>query len=315
MDYHDRVTSYDSTPRHPIRVVAQRTGLTTATIRAWERRYGAVEPTRSDGGQRLYSDLDLERLGTLRELTEAGRPISMVAALPPEEAAALLLEDRVAATHRGGGDAEAGTANTVEGAYALVRSFDADGLERLLWRSALTLGGRRFLGDLVGPLLQRVGSGWQAGEVTPAQEHLASEVVEQLLERLADRARSSDGPVLVVATLPGERHGLGARLFATAAVLEGWGVKYLGTDLPVAEIVAAAEGVDAAAVAVSLVRRERLDETAQTLAALRSELDPGVELFVGGAAAGLLEAGALPAGIWLHDGLEDVPAPPVIRRR
>jgi len=83
----------DTKPRHPIRVVAQRTGLTPATLRAWERRYGAVDPGRSDAGQRLYSDRDLERLTVLRTLTEAGRPISMVAALSAQEATDLMLED------------------------------------------------------------------------------------------------------------------------------------------------------------------------------------------------------------------------------
>ena len=79
--------------RHPIRVVAQRTGLTPATIRAWERRYGAVVPTRSGGGQRVYSDLDVQRLRTLKALTDAGRGISMVAGLSPMDAEALLTED------------------------------------------------------------------------------------------------------------------------------------------------------------------------------------------------------------------------------
>ena len=229
-------------PRHPIRVVAQRTGLTPATIRAWERRYSAVEPVRSEGGQRLYSDRDLERLGVLRELTEGGRTISLVAGLSDEEAGALLQEDRVAA----GSSAQAGGAQTaaevVDQAYARVLAFDAEGLDRLLWRAALTLGGKVFLSDVVGPLLDRVGRGWAEGEASPAQEHLGSEVVDQLLERLVATSRAEDGPAMVVSTLPGERHGLGARLVSTAAVLDGWSVKYLGTDLPVSEIAAAARG-------------------------------------------------------------------------
>ncbi|MDT8340232.1 MAG: MerR family transcriptional regulator, partial [Longimicrobiales bacterium] len=48
-------------PRHPIRVVADRTGLNPTLLRAWERRYGVVDPGRSDGGQRLYSDADVAR--------------------------------------------------------------------------------------------------------------------------------------------------------------------------------------------------------------------------------------------------------------
>ena len=64
------MNSHDSTPKHPIRIAAKRAGLTPAALRAWERRYQAVEPGRSGGGQRLYSDRDVERLRTLRALTE-----------------------------------------------------------------------------------------------------------------------------------------------------------------------------------------------------------------------------------------------------
>src|SRR5512143_2420604 len=72
-------------PRHPIRVVAQRTGLSGHVLRAWERRYHVVEPTRSEGGQRLYSEADIERLLLLRRLTEAGGAISQLAHLPSSE--------------------------------------------------------------------------------------------------------------------------------------------------------------------------------------------------------------------------------------
>ena len=66
-------TPQDREPRHPIRVVARRTGLTPAVLRAWERRYKVVEPSRSEGGQRLYSDLDVRRLAVIAQALE-GRP-------------------------------------------------------------------------------------------------------------------------------------------------------------------------------------------------------------------------------------------------
>jgi MerR family transcriptional regulator, light-induced transcriptional regulator len=64
---------------HPIGVVARRTGVSLHVLRAWERRYGVVEPVRTEGGQRLYSDADVARLRLLRQVTEAGRNISQVA--------------------------------------------------------------------------------------------------------------------------------------------------------------------------------------------------------------------------------------------
>ena len=169
--------AHETIPRHPIRVVAQRTGLTTATIRAWERRYMAVEPSRSEGGQRIYSDSDVKRLITLRELTEGGRSISVVADLSGEAAEALLAEDRAMAVATEG-SSESGEPNVwVDRAYNQVRALDADGLERTLWQAAMILGAQSFLDDVVGSLLTQIGQGWVTDKITPAQEQLSTGAV------------------------------------------------------------------------------------------------------------------------------------------
>ncbi|MEM9293668.1 MAG: MerR family transcriptional regulator, partial [Acidobacteriota bacterium] len=85
------MTPPDSSPAlHPIRVVARRTGLKTDLIRAWERRYGAIEPQRTAGRHRSYSEEDIHRLLLLRQATESGFPIGQVAQLPTAD-----LEDLV----------------------------------------------------------------------------------------------------------------------------------------------------------------------------------------------------------------------------
>src|SRR5919107_4915681 len=68
-------------PRHPMRVVTRRTGLSADVLRVWEKRYGVVTPSRSDTGRRLYSDTDIERLRLLHRATLAGRSIGQVAGL------------------------------------------------------------------------------------------------------------------------------------------------------------------------------------------------------------------------------------------
>jgi methanogenic corrinoid protein MtbC1 len=156
----------------------------------------------------------------------------------------------------------------------------------------------------VTPLLSRIGEGWRAGEVSPGQEHLASDVIDGVLARLADQSRLGDGPGLVVATLPGERHALGARLVAAVASTEGWRVTYLGPDLPAADIAAAADGVGAHAVAISVVGLDRHAETIHSLSALRELLAPTVDILVGGAGARLLDADRLPNGVLVLEGLE-----------
>ncbi|HKJ03882.1 MAG TPA: MerR family transcriptional regulator [Longimicrobiales bacterium] len=296
-------------PRHPIRVVAQRTGLTPATLRAWERRYQVVEPTRSDGGQRLYSDADVERLVRLRRLSDAGRPISLVASLKDEEAEALLREDQA---QRPGGasptpSAGEAAARMVEAAYTQVLALDGDALEALLRRSAVTLGAYPFLEEVVAVLLHRVGRAWTEGELGPAHEHLCTGVVEGVLSWLADPSAAESGsPRVVVATLPEERHGLGARLVAAAAGLEGWQVTHLGVDLPARDIADAARAVSARVVAVSVVNADTLAAVEVGLAELRGALPHGTAILVGGGAAGRLHARALPAGTEVVQGMRDL---------
>jgi len=293
-----------SVPRHPIRVVAHRTGLTPATIRAWERRYDAVEPARSDGGQRLYSDRDIERLMTLRALTDMGRSISSVASLPPEAADALLSEDLEASpTGDPQGGSESGE-DWVDDAYRHMTAMDTEGLERTLWRGLLALGARAFLDQVAAPLLSRVGAGWKAGRVSPAQEHMGSGVLERVLTWMTDPSKAAPGgPDIIIATLPGERHALGARLAAAAAQAEGWRTTYLGADLPLDEIASAARRVGAKTVAISAVQTDRSDETRSSLAALRGILDPDVTIMVGGAGAQVLKNERLPAGIEIFEDL------------
>ena len=114
---------------HPIGVAGERTGLSPHVLRVWERRYGAVEPIRTGGGQRLYSDADIERLRLLSAVTAAKRSISLVARLPLGELARLAREDeearrRVGITDKPGVPG-AGVADDVGVARALARALDA----------------------------------------------------------------------------------------------------------------------------------------------------------------------------------------------
>ena len=294
-------------PRHPIRVVAQRTGLTPATLRAWERRYNVVEPTRSEGGQRLYSDADVERLLRLRLLSEAGRSISLVAGLDDDAAEALLREDQAQAAPApaDAGGRTSAPGRMVDAAFGLVMALDGDGLEALLRRSAVTLGAYPFLEEVVAVLLHRVGSAWTRRELGPAHEHMCTSVVERVLGWLADPSSVPPGsPRLVVATLPGERHGLGARLVAAAAGLEGWHVTHLGVDLPARDIAGAAHSLGARAVAVSVVNAEAAAHAGAGIAELKDALPQGTAILVGGGAA--RRVGALPDGAEVVQGMAEL---------
>ena len=295
-------------PRYPVRLVALRTGLTPHVLRAWERRYGVVSPARTEGGQRLYTDLDIERLRLLRRLTHRGHAIRRVALLPIAELARLdeetgLVEEGAASADgaRLASEADQADAESVSAAIAAAlqatRRLDGIELQAVLERAAVTLGVPVFIDEVVAPALERLGHAWAEGSVSVAQEHMATAVFRRVLGWLF-RVYEVRGtaPRLVVATPPSQVHELGALMVATSAAAEGWRVTYLGPDLPVADLVSAAGQTGARAVAISAVYVPEDVDLLAALREMRAGLSEGVPLIVGGAATPEIEAEAEAAG-------------------
>jgi DNA-binding transcriptional MerR regulator/methylmalonyl-CoA mutase cobalamin-binding subunit len=276
-------------PRHPIRVAARRAGLTPATLRAWERRYAAVEPRRSEAGQRLYSDADIERLRLIKAASEQGRGASSVAALTNGQLAALVAEDAIESRSGlvdrvGQGRSEVEAARRT--ALQAIAGLDGLGLERSLKRSCLSLGPQVFVDEILVPVLVAMGEAWVAGEMGPANEHLASGVIRRLLDwLLGSLAPESDGPLLVLGTPAGQVHEFGALLAGIVAADSGWRVAYLGPDLPAAEVARATLGLGASAVALSALRTGTEEAVAEEIRALRAAVPESVPVFVGGPGA------------------------------
>jgi len=271
---------------HPIAVVAERTGLTQDVLRVWERRYQAVAPERGAGGQRRYTDADVERLKLLHAATRAGRSIGQIAHLGGDALAQLVAEDTAARESR-----VASTADSLDGAervkksLTLTRSLDAMQLDHYLQRSLAVLGVSAFLEQLVIPLLRQVGDEWHAGRLTPAQEHMASVVLYDITVDTMRRFSRAGAPRMLVATPAGERHAIGAALIGAFAAVEGWNVIYLGADLPAEEIATAAIVVEARVVALSVLYVDDRERLLGEVRALRSRLPAHVTLIVGGAGA------------------------------
>jgi DNA-binding transcriptional MerR regulator/methanogenic corrinoid protein MtbC1 len=267
--------------RYPVRAVTARTGLTADVLRAWERRYGAVHPERSEGGQRLYSEQDLVRLVLLRRATQAGHSIGEVARLDRHALEALV---EPASPPAALPPAEESVAMLVARAMGAIDRLDAPALDALLRRGALALGGTAFVDQVVSRLLRAVGDRWHDGTLSPAHEHLASVVIRGVLAWIiGTNAPSPHAPRVVIATPTGELHEFGAMLAAAAASEEGWRAVYLGANLPAADLAEAAAQVEARAVALSLVYAE-VDAVRDHVLGIQEALPRGVTLLVGGAA-------------------------------
>ena len=279
-------------PRYPMRVVAGRVGLTEMTVRAWERRYAAVTPARTKGGQRLFSDADVERLLLLRALTAQGTAISALAPLStpalrrmaPDVAAA-------AATSSVVGDATAREiAGELTSCRRAVAALDTDGLHRTLMRLALECGPLAFLEDVVSPLCAWIGDEWSRNRLSETQEHSASQVLRQVLGfMLQTLRRERREHHVVLTTLAGERHEFGAMMAGIIAAHDGWSYHYLGPDLPGSAIGSMVKRVEARLVAVSIVAPIGVAQTARELLALRRAVGRRVEIVVGGPSAAVVD--------------------------
>lgn len=278
-------------PRFPMRAVARKTALSPHVIRIWERRYGAVTPSRTDTNHRLYTEDDVRRLTLLRDATAQGHSIGLIAGLSSAALRALLEEDRtnqrVTPTRSEKNVyAESSATELLENCLRATKQLDRHQLEMHLNRASTVLSIHDLLDGLVGPLMERVGSHWRTGELRPSDEHMATDVVRTFLSARRATYTPSDGaPVIVVTTPIGQVHEIGALMVSMMARAEGWKDIYLGPNLPADDIVAAVMKSNAKALALSIVYPANDARIENELAFLHQQLPAGTQVFAGGRAA------------------------------
>jgi methanogenic corrinoid protein MtbC1 len=264
--------------KYPIRVVARLTGIPIDTLRAWERRYGAVEPGRDDRG-RLYAEPDVQKLKLLRRLVERGHAIGRIANLGDGELSRLL--EAGLEPHDRDGKADQ---IDLRALFDAIDRYDMAALDRQVGKLAAVLSARELVYQVVLPLMREVGDAWERGQFTVAQEHLATGAMRNLLGSLVRVQAPRDGrPGVVFATPAGERHEIGILAAAMLGATAGLGVIYLGADLPHEDVVEAVRRTGARVVVLGMtVTGDVLPE--QTARSIAQALPRGVDILVGGAA-------------------------------
>jgi DNA-binding transcriptional MerR regulator/methylmalonyl-CoA mutase cobalamin-binding subunit len=276
-------------PLYRIGTVARLAGISTHALRVWERRYGVPTPVRSEGGARLYSEAEVSRLRLLKRAVDRGHPIGRLVTLDRgalERLAGVGAEpaEPRRQTSEGGESASELLQEVLEAA----RRFDSSDAEELLDRASLLFSARTLVFDVLAPLLQRVGDDWQEGELCSASEHLVSALVRDHASQLLRKLPPDPGADLVVVSTPaGELHELGAMLAATTAKMHGFGVLYLGPNLPASQIALAARTSGAALIALSVLALD-VGRAVAEIDALLTELPNEIELVLGGPPAGII---------------------------
>lgn len=275
---------------HTIQAVSHRCGLSPHVIRIWERRYGALTPSRSDTNRRLYCDEEIDRLTMLRELTENGYRIGNVAKLEASELQKLRqkhLAHRASPTNEQASVEDLERAEQfVEGCIEAAKNYESERLRQLLVRARLSLGHRGMLHQVICPLIENIGQGWQEGNLRPGHEHVATAVIREILMTpVPGSTLAQNAPEIVVGTPVGEIHEMGAMLVVSSARDLGWRVTYLGPNLPSEEIAACVMSRKASALALSLVYPEECPIITEKIRSLRQLLPEKVAFIIGGRAA------------------------------
>jgi DNA-binding transcriptional MerR regulator len=262
---------------YPIKAAADLAGLSTETLRAWERRHGAIRPVRDAQGRRMYDPATIERLSRLHRLTDRGHPIRDLAALDDAALDRLLDDGRQAAY----GGVEALPSRMLDA----IAEYRVDVFDRDLSVAIATLPLPVLMGRVLMPLLREVGLRWADGRLAIAQERLVSSLLRMRLLAVLNAPRREQRPRVLFATLPGERHELGLIGAALQAYEAGVPVLYLGTELPAVEIARVSAKLGAAGVAVSSVDAAQARVALDELRELDAALAPGVPVWLGGANA------------------------------
>lgn len=214
------------------------TGLSAHVLRQWERRYGFPRPERTPGGHRLYGEEEVELLKRVRRLLEEGAT--------PQAAIRRVLSVTPKAE---------GLAEETKRALLAADLAQAEGLFR---RAVRLLGPEGAAREVVLPVLRELGEAWHRGEVSVAQEHLASTFLRARLQELLDLTGQPRGAPILVTTPPGERHEIGAMLAAYHLRRQGLPALYLGPDTPLPDLKALAQGLGAQGVVLSVLMAESL---------------------------------------------------------
>ncbi|MCH2100352.1 MAG: MerR family transcriptional regulator [Planctomycetes bacterium] len=259
--------------------VGETTGLSPHTIRVWERRYGKPQAVRLASGHRRYTQEQVVWLRCVAEALANGHRPGKVLKLEGEELEQLT-------QRQPGSDLGPLVGQLMDMVYASDSVSLAEELKRC-WHNR---GARTTIFDAVVPLIHEVGRAWQEDRLTIAQEHQLTEVLQDLLRGFRGQVSATDRNIaesdrVILATLAGERHGLGLQLVALLVALYEREPVLLGVDLPVDEIVRVSKEVPRSPVAISVSTASGGPATDRVISSLRRELHPKTTLLIGGSGA------------------------------
>ena len=279
-----------------MKFVSSQTGLSSDVIRAWEKRYDAIRPERTETNRRLYSANDIARLEKLVLLTKAGHSIGRIARFTDSQLQSLVSDISIAVSTNDKPREEdrenAHAASQLQGAERIINeslshaaALNERALELTLSHAEQTMGLSRALTYVIEPLTTRLVSLDGPTGVRVAQNNFAVSFLRTFLTLRAGNIPSDPlRPLLLSATPPGQWGEIGAIMANLTAQHLGWRTLFLGPDLPPEEISTAASNNAPTAVALSISEHTQDHDTIEQIYILKDQLK-SIPLLVGGSSA------------------------------
>ena len=272
-----------TTRRYRIQSVSEMTGVPAPTLRAWERRYGVPAPERTESAYRMYSDVDVAQVKRMLDLCEQG--------ISPSEAARVV-QRQVELPHR----ATPEDSSNVFKAFRrrLIRAVelsDAISLESAARTALLAGSATQIFEQVVTPVMHELGQRWHSGEISIAQEHLASSTLGSLSRELLRIVQPSDSArQALLSCVEGEGHDLA--LYGIGLRLAEWGYRavVLGGSTPAEALAGAVSAMKPALVGLSMTIAPSDPRSSRQMLQRYAQACAGAVWLLGGRSAAALAA-------------------------
>ena len=267
--------------------LSEMTGIGVHTLRVWEKRYGAPHSQRLPSGHRRYPKEEVPRLKAIASALESGYRASKVVTATMEELQGLM---GLAPFNQPKPDSDSkkqdklsSDKTVIEGWAQLIHAGKDDELLSGFHEQFGRHGALDFICDFAVPLLERIGNGWETGELSITHEHFASEcLVSFLNEKWRQMNVRKTGPRVLITTLPGEGYSLGILMCAVITSITNSKIMYLGVDNPIDEIVDASEKYNPELIAMSISHKFDNVTSEKLLIQLRKKIDADIPIITGG---------------------------------
>ncbi|PKP52891.1 MAG: hypothetical protein CVT92_06895 [Bacteroidetes bacterium HGW-Bacteroidetes-1] len=239
---------------YSIKDLERLTNVKAHTLRIWEKRYGIVDPNRSDSNIRSYTDEDLKRLLNVSILNRHGIKISKIAHMSNYE-----LNQKILDVIR----PESDHVSQIESLVVAMIELNEDRFERILNQSIIKIGFEDTLFYIIYPFFEKIGVLWQTGTINPAQEHFISNLIRMKLCVAIDSLPAVHDPQAkkIILFLPEwELHEIGLLTYFYLARKHKLKTIYLGQNVPMPDLFSVADTIQPDIIATYFVSAVTIPE-------------------------------------------------------